>query len=329
MESGNPVNYNSYKTNVAFQPKYDALVNATGCTDALDTLDCLRKVPVQDLQNLFNSTYSLSTGWNPIVDGDFIQRWASIQLAEGAFVKVPIIDGANTDEGTAFGPTPVYNEADFAAFITNTSLQNPLSANWVPEVLAAYPADPSYFDPPISELPANYTFPARVGNSQAYRRSAAYFGDVVFNANRRGAVETWTRHGVPAYSYRFNTRPAGLPVTTGVTHFQEVAFVFDNTDGWGYDEEHSTVNPFLDKPRSYYDLAELMSKSWASFIYDLDPNGFQGRYEAAEPWPVYSLDDPRNIVWDANETSLGYAEPDTWREEGIRWILDHQFAYRR
>jgi len=41
----------------------------------------------------------LSGAWNPVVDGDFIQRFASIQLKEGAFVKVPIIDGANTDEG--------------------------------------------------------------------------------------------------------------------------------------------------------------------------------------------------------------------------------------
>ena len=147
-------------------------------------------------------------------------------------------------------------------------------------------------------------------------------------ANRRGACETWAANGVPAYCYRFNTIPAGIPWETGVTHFQEVAFVFDNTNGYGYNAEHGTINPFHDKSRSYYELAKLMSCSWASFIYDQDPNGFKGRHASADAWPMYSLDDPQVIVWDANQTSLGYAEPDTFRKEGIQWILDHAKDYR-
>jgi hypothetical protein len=108
-----------------------------------------------------------------------------------------------------------------------------------------------------------------------------------------------------------------------------VAFVFDNTEGFGYDELHGTVNPFGGKPQSYYDLAELMSSSWASFIYDLNPNNFTGRFEAAEPWPKYSLDNPQNIVWDANETELAVVEADTYRAEGIRFILDHALELMR
>jgi hypothetical protein len=72
-----------------------------------------------------------------------------------------------------------------------------------------------------------------------------------------------------------------------------------------------------------------MSSSWASFIAELDPNGFDGRYSKADAWPVYSVDNPQNIVWDANNTKLGYAEDDTWRKEGIQWILDHAKDYHR
>ena len=97
MESGNPVSYNSYRTNLDFQPLYNGVVKAAGCWDAIDNLDCLRHVPFVKLNNIFNT--STSSDWQPIVDGDFIARWASIQLAEGDFVKVPILDGANTDEG--------------------------------------------------------------------------------------------------------------------------------------------------------------------------------------------------------------------------------------
>lgn len=170
------------------------------------------------------------------------------------------------------------------------------------------------------------TYPAPYG--AAYRRSAAYFGDVVMIANRRGTCEAWTAHGVPAYSYRFNTIPAGIPWEVGVTHFMEVAFVFDNTQGLGYNAAHSSVDPFEDKPESYVALAKLMSSSWASFIYDLDPNGFKGRNAGTPDWPVYSAG-AENIVWDANSTELAYPEPDTFRESGIRWILDHALAYHR
>ena len=108
-----------------------------------------------------------------------------------------------------------------------------------------------------------------------------------------------------------------------------MAFVFDNIHGYGYNALHGTINPFHAKPKSYTELAKLMSSSWASFIHDLDPNGFKGRWAEADAWPVYSLDNPQNIVWDANETSLGYTEPDTWRKEGIQWILEHAKDYHR
>ncbi|KAF2162880.1 hypothetical protein M409DRAFT_68850 [Zasmidium cellare ATCC 36951] len=324
MESGNPVNYNSYKTNIDYQPRFNDLLNRTNCTTSLDRLDCLRKVPVQTIQNIFNST-SLQSGWSPIVDGDFIQRWGSIQLQEGAFVKVPIIDGANSDEGNSFAPQPVSSEEDFASFIANTSLSNPLPEWWVAETLKAYPNEPAYWVPSVAEL-GNYTYPESYGAQ--YRRASAYFGDVYFHANRRGAVETWAAHDLHAYSYRFNTRPAGYEWNQGVMHFVEVAFVFDNTQGLGYDEEHGTVNPFLDKPKSYYDLADLMSKSWTSFIHDLDPN-YAGKNASSPAWPRYDLKNRQNIVFDANVTGVACGEPDTYREKGIRFILDHSLAYRR
>lgn len=180
MESGNPVPYQSYWTNEEYQPIYDSLVKNASCSNATDTLDCLRQVPFATLNKLINTTYSSS--WQPIVDGDFVARWASIQLAEGDFVKVPIIDGANTDEGTAFGPKNVQNVTDFIDDATYSNNEG-ISRIWAPEILEAYPNVPSYWIPPLSEVP-NVTFPAMYGAQ--YRRSAAYFGDMV-----RIPVERW------------------------------------------------------------------------------------------------------------------------------------------
>ena len=61
----------------------------------------------------------------------------------------------------------------------------------------------------------------------------------------------------------------------GSTHFQEVAFVFNNISGEGF--EGYTANPFGNMTegdnKNFVDLSSLMSGSWVSFVVDQDPNG--------------------------------------------------------
>jgi len=147
-------------------------------------------------------------------------------------------------------------------------------------------------------------------------------GDEVFIASRRATVQTWAACNLSAYSYRFNAIPAGTAWPIEVTHFQEVSFVFNNVNGLGY-----AVNPFANKSQSYTDLSDLMSKSWASFVYDLDPNAWTGRPANVSAWPRYDNANPMNIVWDANVTS--HTEADTFRAEGIALINQNQALYHR
>jgi hypothetical protein len=72
-----------------------------------------------------------------------------------------------------------------------------------------------------------------------------------------------------------------------------------------------------------------MSSTWASFIYDLDPNDCEGRNPGTANLPVYSVLKPQNIVCDANAITLAYVEQDDFGEEGIQWILDHSLDYNR
>lgn len=97
----------------SYQPRYNAIVNATGCSDAVDSLQCLRSLPFNSLNAAINS--STASSWFPVVDGDFIRRYPSLQLAAGEFLKVPIIDGANSDEGISFGPRGYNTSAQFVA----------------------------------------------------------------------------------------------------------------------------------------------------------------------------------------------------------------------
>ena len=120
MESGNPVSYRSINGTDFYQPLYDKIVEQAGCSNQTDTLQCLRFVSSEQFNAIINNS-GLSTSFFPVVDGDFIQRYGSIQLTEGAFVPVPIISGANTDEGTILGADGFNDDANFLAYLESKS----------------------------------------------------------------------------------------------------------------------------------------------------------------------------------------------------------------
>jgi carboxylesterase type B len=302
-----------------YQPKFAALSKAAGCGNSTSTLDCLRALPFTVLNNILNTT-DFSGGWNPALDGDFIARYGSEQLAEGDFVHVPIIDGANSDEGVSFSPLGINSTADIEKYLnTTSSTQWALSPDVVEDLLRVYTSgQPDYLIPSTQELGQNVTSLGPIFGPE-YRASAAYFGDEVFIANRRKTCEVWAANNVSAYSYRFNAIPTG---SSYVAHFQEVAFVFNNLNGLGY-----AVDPFANKSSAFTELSDFMSKSWVTFVHDLNPNGYAGKNSSLPNWPVYSVDAPQNMVFDANVTS--YAEPDTWRAEGIKLISDNNVQYHR
>ncbi|EEY56697.1 lipase, putative [Phytophthora infestans T30-4] len=234
----------SFKNASAWDINYNSITDAANCSSAKDTLECLRHVPIDTLSAIFNSTAATSAMYAPSVDGDFLMDVGPKLIGEGKFVHVPILHGANCDEGTAFGKTGINTTEEFYEYLM------------------------------------------------------------------------WARDDVPVYSYRFNVVPAGVSQFLGSTHFTEVAFVFYNLEGNGYNTSVAT-DPFLNKPDNFKQLARIMTRMWASFIVDQTPNN-NGVIDIE--WPQYSLDDPQNIVFDANVTDLAYIEPDLFRAEAIAYI---------
>lgn len=156
-----------------------------------------------------------------------------------------------------------------------------------------------------------------------FKRASSFGGDFAFTASRRLTNQQYARASVPTYSYRFNAIPYPLDSITGVTHFQEVAFVFNNVQGLGYAQ-----NPFQGKPPTYYALSKLMSCMWVSFVWGLDPNG-HGQFGVPE-WPGYMNGGGgeatsgmggygKTFVFQANGTG-SYVEDDTYRAEGMAAI---------
>ncbi|KAJ5965745.1 hypothetical protein N7481_012459 [Penicillium waksmanii] len=315
MESGGsieagPSNYTTY------QSSYDEIVSQVDCTNTEDTLQCLREVPFERLNSVFNGTYGYSEyNFSPVVDGDFVREWGSIQLDKHDFVKVPIISGTNTDEGTAFGPTGINTTEQFYEYLTNGSLDFQTPPNVAKKILELYPDIPSQG---IPEFLGNKRVPS---NGYQWRRTSAFAGDFVMHANRRRQCEAWTEASTPAYCYRFNVRSADVPILSGATHFEEVSFVFHNIAGLGY----HYGKPFAGVPQSYIDLSYMMTSMWASFIHDLNPNS--GVVNQSIHWGVYDKEKPLDLFLDANTTS--HMEPDTWRKEGIDYINSVARAFWR
>jgi triacylglycerol lipase len=93
-----------------------------------------------------------------------------------------------------------------------------------------------------------------------YKRSSSIGGDMQEHSTSRLAASSWAAQGVPVYAYFFDVLVNGQPYTTGSTHFQEVAFVFYNTGGYGY-PQNLLPNPLggVLRPR-YLALAKIMTR---------------------------------------------------------------------
>ncbi|CEL10509.1 hypothetical protein ASPCAL13627 [Aspergillus calidoustus] len=311
LESGSPVA--KYADAARWQPYFDALAARTGCGDAADRLDCLRQVPWKDLSDIFSGTNPLNVTaptFSAVIDGDFMTSHAPTLLKEGKFAKVPLLTGNNADEGTAYAQQGISTDAQFEAWLTTLGF----SSDQIESVFELYPNDP------LLGIPASYVgIPPELPYGLQYKRVAAFAGDYQQHAGRRLLVETYADAGLPVYSYLWDVLVNGLPSPLyGATHFQEVAFVFNNIEGIGY-----AANPFAGKPYSYIELADLMSKMWVHFMHDTDPNFRQ----ASLAWPLYDTTDgePNNLFFDTNHEDLGYVAADDYRSEAIAYLQENVY----
>lgn len=266
-ESGAPSGLSAYPTVDDWQPIYDAVVNATNCSSGADSLACLRTVPTAQLSAVFNSsvTGNVDVLCRPQIDGDFLTASGTTLMQEGKFVKVPYLIGTNFDEGTQFGTLGINTTEQFISMVMSAGPDNATATT----IAALYPDIPEIGIPATLE---GRPPPSVVGTyGYQWKRSAAYAGDLAMHAGRRLTSRSWAANNVSVWTYHFNVLVHGQPAWIGSTHFQEVAFVFDNVDGLGY-ENAVAVDPFEDEPLSFDLLARLMSRSWVSFITKLDPN---------------------------------------------------------
>ncbi|KAL4905815.1 Alpha/Beta hydrolase protein [Aspergillus multicolor] len=299
--------YNIKDPEVYTRDLYMNLTTTTGCVDSANSFECLRELPIKSLSgalNISNTPVFSGTGlgpWLTQVDGDILLDGPTESLDRGRFVPVPIMYTTTTDEATAFSfVTSVDTDADFRAFVAAGGPD----AVTVSEIEKLYPRSLG--------LPVGWTPTAEEEATYGaqWKRAVAFHTDAVETCSRRRTIDAWTAANGTSYAARINILAPNDAARLGSHHSVELDYVFSNTD--------STNGALVN-------MANLVSRVWASFVVHLDPNHHHIR--GVPHWPVWNgsgVDGTvgYNFVFNTNGSigSSSYVELDDYRLEQTTYL---------
>eukprot|EP01117_Protostelium_nocturnum_P000333 TRINITY_DN103_c0_g2_i1.p1 TRINITY_DN103_c0_g2~~TRINITY_DN103_c0_g2_i1.p1 ORF type:complete len:773 (+),score=206.90 TRINITY_DN103_c0_g2_i1:57-2375(+) len=287
-----------------YQPVYDSIVSRAGCSNAPNTLECLRQAPYDVLSVIiFTSNFEqpgvLRPPFSPTIDGDLIPDVPYRLIQQGKFVKVPVLAGEVLDEGTAFISGVNFTDEATLKYFIQTSYPK-LSASSMNKILELYPNDPTVGSPYGT---GNKTFFGVQG-----KRAASMYGDFFFAFPRRWQSEHISSWGVPTWNYRFDydyylvaRNDIGY---LGVQHFMDVISVF----------AIGGANP------SSFSMAAY----WPAFATHLNPNVGLNGFTA---WNQYNNITKEQIRFEQNQTIM---RTDDYRRNAssfIDTILEEMFGF--
>ncbi|RSL80534.1 hypothetical protein CEP51_006492 [Fusarium floridanum] len=272
------------------QPKYEDLeyqyediLTKVDCLDAKDRMACLRGKSSEELQALnrqgpfVDRTYPAKFYWAPCTDGDMFPDYPTKLYERGEYVKVPLLFGACTNEGSNYGVN-AGSSAQFIRFMLNEYPY--LTDDDTETILDLYPREPS--------LPKHdIWFPSA---SRAY-------GEVTFICpvnNILNAVAENSPNATDIWSYRYNVQiKEFVEEGRGVPHVANAPAVF---------------GPSMTASRSgasYYTynapMVPIVMNYWISFVRAFDPNKY--RYEDTPRWENWG-DDQQRLVFELGNLTM-------------------------
>ncbi|KAH6688460.1 Alpha/Beta hydrolase protein [Plectosphaerella plurivora] len=309
-QSGGPITGGiSSRTAQEQQQDFDSVLNATACTNAHDSLECLRGVPA-----LVLNAASAQLPPTFIFDGQLLPKSPLRALRDGRFIPVPLLTGSNLNEGTSFIlqklTSPINTDEQFGGLIRGTFGSIAVPDDVVEKWTRLYQDE-------VDDLSA-----AGLGTVKAnpgpefgamYGKATLWMGDFMFTAGRRETNQAWADKGVPSYGFLFDTGIAGFdPTTLGSAHFSEIPYTFGNTEGRGW-----AADPFPSDPtgrEKHLRLVNIMTSMWISFVVSHSPNAHKVPGFDVD-WPVYDNTSP--VIMHFNTTNGPGTYADTWRTEAM------------
>lgn len=266
---------------------YDALVTATACDSSKNTLACLRNLDVSALQEKnVNRPNPGAKGkplylYGPTIDEDLVPDYTYRLFHEGKFIRVPVIFGDDTNEGTKFVTKSISSVDEADTFIQNQ----------FPAIKQAHLAriNSMYLTPDQTEK-----FP---GAGSYWRPASTAYGEIRYICPGIDLSSIYAAAGVPSWNYHYAVQDPGNEHSgLGTPHTIEVNAI------WG------PANTGHKAPASYYTtnagIVPVMQGYWSSFITSLDPN--TKRLPSSPKWETWGKggDGYKRIFIRTNETRM-------------------------
>lgn len=219
---------------------YQQVVAQFNCTSAPSPIACLRKVKATDIKTYIENQ---SLTFSPVNNDGTQLNDVRPSIDSGKFAHVPIIIGANPNEGRIFAailgldtPNSAVNDipiSDVAAFLhTNTS--------FVSNLLTA--AAPLYTNTPlnsgyllVSQVISQYS--QRDSKSSCIWRANSLAADLIYTCPTNLLSNYLASHGYSAYRYTYSGvfPDVGFFANPGAYHTAEISSVFGTypTDSYG------------------------------------------------------------------------------------------------
>ena len=242
------------------QTQWNALLNATGCSD---DLACLRNLSFSAIYAAANGTFSPSV----IIDNDFVVANQLKLFANGSYPKLPMILGSNLDEATSGigAPTGVNTDADFTAVAArNFGVSLPNST--LQQMLQAFPNDPS------RGCPYNTGDGVLPTGLQDKRVNDLFTSNI--DAGVRIFASQRVAAGAATYRFHFTQVPQNVTIDAGCAHFSEIPYLFGVLN-------QTARNPASTRPADL-ELSRAMQEYFIRFTNSGNPNGGNNTN-----WPTY------------------------------------------
>lgn len=225
-----------------------AFAEEKGVADAEDIASALRGLSVEEiLADASTDEVPAEIDFNrdgmvfaPVVDGYVIPDDPAQLFETGRFNRVPLMIGANKDEGTMFS-FRIKMPSEPAAY---TSLMESEFGSAANALIEAFPGS----------------------NTSEIRRSiTSLYGDFIFVAPARRVARAWAAADVPVFFYFFTRRPRNGPTAMlGAHHGSEIRFAFGNEA------------LFTDISPGEEDLLATMKGAWVEFAKTGAPSDGNG-----------------------------------------------------
>ncbi|KAM0433387.1 hypothetical protein ACHAPT_004264 [Fusarium lateritium] len=284
------------------QAVYDTVVENAGCSEANDTLACLRNVDYDTFEQATNSVpafisyNSIALSYLPRPDGEVLTDSAEVIVQSGKYAAVPLIIGGQEDEGTLFSFTQ-NNLSDTSALVdylssiyfhgaTKSELKA-LVETYNESIAAGSPYDIGY---------AGEVYPG-------FKRLSSLLGDIGFTLARRSLLHHALRANpsVPIWSYEASY-DHGTPVL-GTFHGSDLLPVF------------------FGGPQSF--ASQSLFNYYFNFAYSQDPND-SSKGAKYPHWPKWSDKKQLLHLFRDNSSLLD----DDFRWESYSWMAENEKLLR-